>query len=137
MVGEAEHGETVMPEIAIQIVTLVLVVVGAVIAWRMYAASEVSKAVPRGNRLTQAARNDLYQDQFNEGAFMTPALALTRVAAVGDEKAVDGLVNGAATLTEKAGRVVATTQTGNVRGYASFILGGVLVALAVVLGFRL
>ena len=35
------------------------------------------------------------------------------------------------------GRVVGVTQNGLVRTYAAYILGGVIIALAIVLGFRL
>ncbi len=136
-VGAVEHAEPVLPAIVIQLVTLLLVVVGIVIAWRMYGAREVPKVVPAGNALTVAARNDLYQDRFNESVFMAPGVALVEAATVGDRVVVDGAVNGLAAGARESGKAVAVTQTGYVRGYASYILGGVIVALAIVLGFRL
>ena len=136
-IGAAEHAEPVMPVLVIQVATLVLVLAGAYLAWRMYGAAEVPTAVPAGNAFTVAARNDLYQDTVNESLFMAPGVALMKTATVGDRVVVDGAVNGVAAAAKGGGRLVAATQTGNVRGYASYILGGVVLALAIVLGFRL
>ncbi len=136
-IGTLGHGEPVLPEIAIQIATLVLVLGGAYVAWRRYGVAEVPTAVPAGNALTVAARNDLYQDAVNETLFMAPGVALVTAATVGDRVVVDGAAEGLGTVAQGAGKAVATTQTGYVRAYASYILGGVVVALAIVLGFML
>jgi NADH-quinone oxidoreductase subunit L len=136
-IGTLQHGEPVLPEIVIQIATLVLVLAGAWIAWRRYGASEVPIAVPAGNALTVAARNDLYQDAVNESLFMAPGVALVEAATVGDRVVVDGAAEGLGTVARGTGKAVAATQTGYVRAYASYILGGVVVALAIVLGFML
>ncbi len=50
---------------------------------------------------------------------------------------VDGAANGIAALSKGAGKLVALTQTGNARTYASYILGGVVIALAVAFGTSL
>lgn len=136
-IGAVHHAEPVMPVVAIQVITLVLVLAGALLAWRMYGASEVPTAVPAGRALTRAARNDLYQDEVNEALVVTPGRALVAAASGGDRHVVDGVVRGIAALARGAGRAVTATQTGNARTYASYILGGVVVALAIVLGFQL
>lgn len=136
-IGEVEHAEPVLPIIAIQVATLVLVAAGAYLAWRMYGASEVPTAVPAGNALTEAARKDLYQDDVNATLFVAPAAALAKGATGGDRVLIDGIVKGVATGSAGLGRLISATQTGYVRGYASYILGGVVLALAIVLGFRL
>ncbi len=136
-VGGVEHAEPVLPVAVIQIATLALVLVGAWIAWRKYGAAEVPIAVPAGNALTEAARKDLYQDEINGTLFVAPAAALAKGATEGDRHLIDGIVAGVAKGSEGLGKAVAATQTGFVRTYASYILGGVLVALAIVLGFRL
>lgn len=136
-IGATEHAEPVLPVPVIQVATLVLVVAGAWLAWRRYGAAEVPTAVPAGNALTMAARDDLYQDRFNEAVFMAPGTALVEAATVGDRVVVDGAVTGVAVAAHRTGQAVAATQTGYVRTYASYILGGVLLALAIVLGFRL
>ena len=68
---------------------------------------------------------------------MAPAAALAKGATGGDRTLIDGIVKGVALGSAGLGALVAKTQTGYVRGYASYILGGVVVALAIVLGFRL
>ena len=135
--GVAEHAHPVAPEIAIQIVTLLLVLAGAGIAWVMYGRREVPTAIPAGNALTRAARVDLYQDTVNEALFMTPGIALVKTATLGDNKAIDGVVHLVEAASTGTGRAVGFTQSGRVRTYASYILGGVVCALAAVLAFSL
>ena len=135
--GVAEHAHPVAPEIAIQIVTLLLVLAGAAIAWNMYGRREVPTAIPAGNALTRAARVDLYQDTVNEALFMTPGIALVKTATLGDDKAIDGVVHLVEAASTGTGRAVGFTQSGRVRTYASYILGGVVCALAAVLAFSL
>ena len=136
-IGGVHHGEPVMPVMAIQILTLVLVIAGAFLAWRMYGAGEVPTGVPAGNALTEAARRDLYQDDVNATLFVAPAAGLAKLATGGDRKAIDGAVGLVTKGSAGVGRLIAITQNGFVRAYASYILGGVVVALAIVLGFRL
>ena len=135
--GVAEHAHPVAPEIAIQVVTLLLVLAGAGIAWVMYGRREVPTAIPAGNALTRAARVDLYQDTVNEALFMTPGIALVKTATLGDNKAIDGVVHLVEAASTGTGRAVGFTQSGRVRTYASYILGGVVCALAAVLAFSL
>ena len=135
--GEVEHAHPVAPEIAIQVVTLLLVLAGAGLAWMMYGRREVPTAIPAGNALTRAARQDLYQDSVNEALFMTPGIALVKAATLGDDKAIDGIVHVVEKASTGAGRTVGATQSGRVRTYASYILGGVVLALAAVLAFTL
>ena len=135
--GEVEHAHPVAPEIAIQVVTLLLVLAGAGLAWMMYGRREVPTAIPAGNALTRAARQDLYQDSVNEALFMTPGIALVKAATLGDDKAIDGIVHVVEKASTGAGRAVGATQSGRVRTYASYILGGVVLALAAVLAFTL
>ena len=136
-IGQLEHGHPVMNEYVIQGATLALVIVGALIAWMKYGRDEVPTSVPAGNALTEAARRALYQDPVNETLFMMPAKGLVTVATVGDASAIDGALNGLGGGSQLLGRLVGVTQNGLVRTYAAYILGGVILALAIVLGFRL
>ena len=136
-IGHVMHGDPVLNEYVIQGATLALVILGAVIAWMKYGRGEVPTSVPAGNALTEAARRDLYQDTVNETLFMMPAKGLVTVATVGDASAIDGALNGLGAGSQLLGRIVGITQNGLVRTYAAYILGGVILALAIVLGFRL
>ncbi|WP_026459978.1 NADH-quinone oxidoreductase subunit L [Schaalia suimastitidis] len=136
-IGGTAHPHPVLPVWAIQVATLLLVAVGALAAWKMYAKDEVPTAIPAGNSLVRAARNDMYQDQVNDAIFTVPGSALVKGAASGDRLVVDGAVGAVAAASRGLGRFVTQAQNGYTRAYASYILGGVVLALAIVLGFRL
>ncbi len=136
-IGAAEHGHPVLPIPVIMAASLILVALGAALAWMKYGKGEVATAVPAGNALVHAARNDLFQDTINETLVVTPGTALVAMASGGDKRAVDGVVDGVAASAKGLGRLVSITQTGNARTYASYILGGVLLSLAVIIGFQL
>ena len=136
-VGSTPHAEPLLPVIWIQIITLTLVVIAAFVAWWMYAKNPVAKTVPAGNALTRAARHDFYQDEFNEMVFMAPSVAVMEGVTEVDKHGIDGAVNGIGKLTAWLGRVAAWTETGYVRSYAGYMLGGLVLLLAIILGFQL
>lgn len=135
-IGGVEHGESVLPVVVIQVLTLILVAAGAYLAWRMYGQAEVPTGVPAGNALTEAARHDLYQDEINDTLFVAPSKALARGATGGDTFVIDGIIRGISKGTAALGRFIGKSQNGYVRAYAGYILCGVVIALAIVLGFR-
>jgi NADH-quinone oxidoreductase subunit L len=114
--------------------TLALVVVGAVIAYLMYARREVPVTAPAGSPVTVAARKDLYGDAVNESLLMRPGQWMTRLSVYFDNRGIDGLVNTvAATFGGSSGRL-RRVQTGFVRSYAlSMFLGAVLLIGALLL----
>ncbi|PFG40375.1 NADH dehydrogenase subunit L [Georgenia soli] len=134
--GAVEHHEPVLPVPVIMVATIVLVLVGALVAWRMYGARPVPVVAPAGSALTRAARQDLYQDNVNEGAFMRPSQYLTRSLVYADAAVVDGAVMGVARGTSGMGGVLRRAQNGYVRSYAGMVLGGVVLGLVVVLASR-
>ena len=67
-----------LPVPVIMVLTLVLVVGGAVYAWMLYGATSCPRSRPRVRWSRSAARADLYQDAINEGLFMRPGIHLTR-----------------------------------------------------------
>jgi NADH-quinone oxidoreductase subunit L len=116
---------------------LVLVAIGAGIAWVMYDRRAVPETAPAGNLLTKAARADLYGDAFNEAVFMRPGQYLTRWLVWFDNRVVDGVVNGtAATIGGLSGRA-RRLQTGFARSYALSMLGGAALVVAALVLVRL
>lgn len=136
-IGTVVHGEPVYPVILIQVTTLVLVIGAAVLAWWMYGKQPVPETAPVGNAFTKAARADFYQDEFNEAIFMAPSVATMEAVTATDKYAIDGTVNGIGKITTWFGKVAARTETGYLRSYAGYMLGGIVVIAAIVLGFRL
>ncbi|MCL1897905.1 MAG: NADH-quinone oxidoreductase subunit L [Micrococcales bacterium] len=135
--GAGEHGEatTVLPSAAIMALTLVLVVLGTGLAWWLFgrAKATVATTPPEANPLVRAARQDLYQDQVNHGLLVLPGQALVKASKVVDKDVVDGGVRGLAWLVLKTGNLTRLAQSGYVRSYATTMVAGVVVLLAIVL----
>src|SRR5688500_11192597 len=74
---EEHHGALPVPVLVG--LTLVVVVLGAALAYLQYARQPVPEVAPATvSPITGAARRDLYQDAFNEAVFMRPGQYLTR-----------------------------------------------------------
>ena len=115
-------------------ISLAAVVIGAAVAYVMYARRPIPVEAPRGSWLTRAAREELYGNQVNQALVVTPTLVAAKVASSVDTKGVDGLVNGLAALVGAISGRLRRYQTGFVRTYALSMVGGaVLVVLALVL----
>ena len=134
--GRAGHGEPVLPATAIMGATLGLVVVGAGLAWWMYARRQVPETAPPAPALVEAARRDMYQDAVNEAVAMRPGQGLVAAATASDRHVVDGAVRGLARGTAGLGWLTSLTESGYVRSYASYMLVGVVLALVAVLATR-
>jgi NADH-quinone oxidoreductase subunit L len=135
--GHVEHHEPVLPVLVIQVVTLLAVAVGLVLAWRQYASLPVPETAPEGSALTRAARVDLYQDAVNDAVLVEPGQHLTRSLVYGDRTAVDGTFTGLGRLTVGIGELVRRLQTGYARQYAATMLLGLVVLAVVVLAPRI
>ena len=128
---------SVLSHAAISVITLVLVLCGLGLAFMMYVRRPVPKVAPASNVLVEAARVDLYQDTVNESVAMLPAQLLTKGVGGADRGVIDGIVRGIAWCAQAFGRAVSHAQNGYIRAYASYILGGVLLALVLVVGSQL
>lgn len=129
-IGHGEHPHPVLPIWAITVLTLVVVAAGVGVAWKLYVASDIPKLAPEGNVLLRAARADLYQDAFNENVFMKPGIAVMAGTDVADHTIVDGAFEGLGKATAASGSLIGKLQSGYVRSYASWIMVGVVLALA-------
>ncbi len=134
---EALH-EAVLPHALITVLSLLVTVAGAGLAWALFRNGTALQERPAGAVVT-AARRNLYTDAFNEAVFERPGIYLTRALVYLDNKGIDGLVNGiAAGIGGGSGRL-RRLQTGFVRSYAlSMLTGAVLVVgafLAIQLGW--
>ncbi len=135
-VGHAEHHEPVLPVPVIVGATLGLVLVGVVLAWRMYAVGQVPVAPPRGTVATRAARKDLYQDVVNDAVLVEPGRYLTRSLVYGDKAVVDNTATGLGRATVGVGDAVRRVQNGYARSYAASMLIGLVALTVVVLAVR-
>lgn len=122
--GHAEHHEPVLPVWLLMTLTLVLVVLGAFLAFRQYAVAAVPVEPPPAPAVVRAARVDLYQDAVNESLVMRPGQYLTRALVYSDRTAVDGGWLGLAGGIGRLGARLRRMQNGYVRSYAATMLGG-------------
>ena len=125
------HGEE-HPVLAVPVImtlTLLVVAGGLALAWLRYWRDEVPRTAPAGSMLTRAARQDLYQDEVNEGVFMRPGVHLTRSLVFADNRGVDGAVGGLAALVGGTSSRVRRLQNGFARSYALTMLAGVVAIL--------
>jgi len=133
--GDVGHHDPVLPIPVIMGATLLVVLVGAFLAWRQYAQAPVPVTAPLASMATVAARNDLFQDVVNETLVMWPGKFLTR-GLVFFERGVDGITNGLGKGIAGTGELIRKAQSGYVRSYASYTLLGVLLAVAIALVAR-
>jgi len=129
--GEAPGTQphTVLPPLAITVVTILLVAAGVLLAWMRYLRDEVPEVAPVGSLATRAARNDLYQDQVNEALLMRPGLHLTRSLVFADSAGVDGAATGIGRIIQRTSGSWRKVQNGYARSYALTMLAGVVVIL--------
>ncbi|KIF68505.1 NADH:ubiquinone oxidoreductase subunit L [Streptomyces sp. AcH 505] len=133
--GHSE-GDSPVSAAAVTTATLVLLVVGAGIAWLMYGRRPVPALAPRGSLVTRAARRDLLQDDFNHVVLVRGGEHLTRSLVYVDHTLVDGVVNGtAASFGGLSGRL-RKLQNGYARSYAVSMFGGTAVIIAATLLMR-
>ncbi len=131
--GTADHAEPLIPLLAIQISVFVLMAIGVLLAWRMYAATDVPVEAPEANALTRAARRDLYQDEVNDALFVSPTGTLVKGLTEADETLVEGTVTGGTTASLTGlSSVLRRAQNGFVRSYALTMLFGVVAILGAV-----
>ncbi|MDG4827994.1 NADH-quinone oxidoreductase subunit L [Solwaraspora sp. WMMD1047] len=131
--GEA-HG--VLSHTAVTILSIVVTVLGAGLAWALFRGGTALQPRPAGVLVT-AARRNLYTDAFNEAVFEKPGIFLTRALVFLDNRGIDELVNGlAATVGGGSGRL-RRLQTGFVRSYAMSILTGALLVVGAFLALQM
>ena len=123
----------VIPVWAMTAITLSVVAVGVVVAYRVYATRPVPRTAPTGSALTVAARNDLYGDAVNERMFMQPGRQLTAGLVEIDDDAVDGATRGLSAVIAGASQRLRGWQTGFARSYALSMLAGTILVIGAIL----
>ncbi|WP_329136873.1 NADH-quinone oxidoreductase subunit L [Streptomyces sp. NBC_00670] len=131
-----EEGNSPVSAAAVTAATLVLLVVGAGIAYLQYGRRPVPATAPRGSLLTRAARRDLLQDDFNHVVLVRGGEHLTRSLVYVDHTLVDGVVNGSAASVGGLSGRLRRLQNGYARSYAVSMFGGAAVLIALTLLMR-
>ncbi|MEU9956744.1 NADH-quinone oxidoreductase subunit L [Streptomyces sp. NPDC050982] len=135
-VTEHAHGHPPISATTVTLSTMVVLVIGAGLAYVQYGRRPVPVAAPRGSLLTRAARRDLLQDDFNHVVLVRGGEHLTRSLVYVDHTLVDGVVNGtAASMGGLSGRL-RKLQNGYARSYAVSMFGGAAILIAATLLMR-
>jgi NADH-quinone oxidoreductase subunit L len=117
-------------------VSLVLAVVGILLAYRMYYVPGFDRSVfAKGfsGKLQRALENRWYISKFYDDFAIRVVYAFSLVADLFDRYVIDGLVNGFAYLGGRGGNVLRRAQDGNVQRYTSLIIVGICLLLILVL----
>ena len=137
VVGAHEEAHHTIPVWAMTAITMAVIAVGVVIAYRMYAMRPVPETAPEDvSGLTVAARRDLYGDAFNEDVLMRPGQRLTAGLVEIDDDAVDGVSRGLGAVVGATSNRLGLLQTGFARSYALSMLGGAAAVVAAILAVR-
>ena len=132
-----EHPEPPLPIWVISGGTLILVIIGALLAYQQYRREVPLTAPTSVSPLTVAARHDLYGDAFNEAVFMRPGQYLTRALVWFDNRSIDGTLLALGSATAAVSGKLRKWQTGFSRSYAMSMLAGAFLLFAVMLVVRL
>ena len=132
-----EHPEPPIPAWTISVSSLVLVVIGALLAYQQYRREVPLTAPTSVSPLTVAARQDLYGDAFNEAVFMRPGQYLTRALVWFDNRSIDGTLLALGSATAGLSGRLRKWQTGFSRSYALSMLAGAFLLFALMLVVRL
>lgn len=137
VVGAHEEIHHAVPVWVMTAITMAVIAVGVVIAYRMYAARSVPDTAPQDvSALTVAARNDLFGDAVNERFLMRPGQYVTEGLVEIDDDAVDGVSRGLGAVMGTASTRLGLLQTGFARSYALSMLGGAAAVIAAILAVR-
>ena len=110
-------------------------ILGILAGWLLNRHDVPSEEPATHDPLLIAGRHDLYGDDVNDVVVVKPGRWLAGGVEGFDRAVVDGLVNGAGSVTTACSQIVRKVQNGYVRSYGLMMVVGVLVVgLVVVLG---
>ncbi|MFT4111071.1 NADH-quinone oxidoreductase subunit L [Propionicimonas sp.] len=114
--------------------TLLVVAAGVALAWFLFGARPVPAVAPASsNPFTLAGRNDLFGDAINNTLVVQPTLVAARGLVANDDRIIDALADGSASMMTGLSSQTRRLQTGQVRTYALTMTIGVLAVGAVMI----
>ncbi len=139
-----EHAHVAFPEhnpleFPLMVLTLLGIAASVGFAYKLYVREpdRPAQIAARFRKLYEGSLNKWYVDEAYQVAILTPILTGSRQVlwAIVDAQVIDGIVNGAASLAQTAGRIHGRIGNGKVQAYAiSIAAGAALLATAYVLG---
>jgi len=114
------------------LVSLALALVGAGLAWRLYAVPEPEEHTDRLGSAKTLLYNNYYQDEYQVWLAEGVTLPVARYADKFDQGVIDGVVDGTSQVSLSLGGRVRQVQTGVVTNYAALLTLGFVVLLVVI-----
>jgi NADH-quinone oxidoreductase subunit L len=136
--GTAAHEDPPVPILLVTVGIVVVVAIGAGLAWFLVGQRDVPRTAPRDvSFATRAARHDLYGDAINDTLVVHPGGVLVRSLTSIDKVGVDGVVEGGSAGIGGIGLILRRVQNGYVRSYALSLLGGAILVVLALLAVNL
>ena len=129
--SHATGGQELMKPLLVSLLALGVVLLGAGYAITKYR-TVAAVAPTEVSIFTKAARQDLYQDQFNDALLVKPGTALTAGLVATDHHFIDGAVRFVGWVLAELSDVFRKIQNGYVRTYAFTMLAGVFIGLVII-----
>lgn len=138
VVGHVEHEDPPLPAIVITIIVVLVVALGAGLAFLLFQKRDVPREAPADvSFAVKAARADLYGDAINDVIVVRPGSELVTALVETDRKVVDGTFMGGSGIVRGIGHGLRHVQTGYVRSYALSVLGGALILVLTLVAVNL
>ncbi len=131
-----QHGEAM--EVPLMIVSVCIALIGIYFAYRFYKKkTTLAESERKIGGFYKLAYNKFYVDEIYETLIIKPIYFISNevLYKVVDVRAIDGTVNGGASVTGWIGTILRRIQTGMVQNYAVMIVMGILVLIGYVLIF--
>jgi len=110
-------------------VSLGLAALGVVVAYRLYGGADPDPHLTKLGSVRTVVANNYYQDEYQIWLATGVTYPLARVADKFDQGVVDGVVNGAGSVSQFAGERFRRIQTGIVSNYAALLTLGLALLL--------
>jgi NADH-quinone oxidoreductase subunit L len=136
--GATGGSDSWLPDFSLlSIITLVVVIVGVLIAWLLFGRQPVPAAAPaKVSFITTIGRQNLYADTVIDKAVVLPGRLLGQGVALVDDKAIDPATDGTGWVVQALGGKVRLMQNGYVRSYGAWMaVGVVLIGCALLVGW--
>jgi NADH-quinone oxidoreductase subunit L len=136
--GHVEHENPPVSAWLVTLMIVVVVVIGAALAWFLVGRREIPREAPQDvSFATRAARADLYGDAINDAVVVRPGAGLVGGLTAFDRHGVDGVVEGGSAAVGGLSTTLRRVQNGFVRSYALSLLGGALLVVLALLAVNL
>ena len=130
-----EEVHLAVPEWVLEVITLVIVLIGATIAW-FHVKRGVDVEPKKENWFAVAGKDEVFGNVINDTLVVEPSFKLSHILTWIDAHIVDGVVMGLAGAVTASSGGLRRWQTGFARSYALSMVGGVILVLLVLVVVR-